>query len=146
MSSVKHIALTVALLSIFALAVYVGRRADSAEKGSSMKTTVGEHQFTVTLEDNATAEALEKHLPMTLEMNELNGNEKYRYMPFSLPTDAYSPGMIQVGDIMLYGDNCLVVFYKSFSTPNSYTKIGRIDNTAKLLAAVGADDVQMTLE
>lgn len=49
MSSVKHIALTVALLSIFALAVCAGRRADSAEEGSSMKITVGEHQFTVTL-------------------------------------------------------------------------------------------------
>ena len=111
-----------------------------------MKITVGEHQFTVTLEDNATAEALEKHLPMTLDMNELNGNEKYRYMPFSLPTDSYSPGMIQVGDIMLYGDNCLVVFYKSFSTLNSYTRIGRIDNAEKLLAVVGVDDVQMVLE
>ena len=111
-----------------------------------MKITIGKHQFTVTLEDNAAAAALKEHLPMTLDMNELNGNEKYRYMPFSLPTDPYSPGIIQAGDIMLYGDNCLVVFYKSFSTPNSYTKIGRIDNTAKLLAAVGADDVQMVLE
>ena len=59
-----------------------------------MKITVGEHQFTVTLEDNATAKTLEKHLPMTLDMSELNGNEKYRYMPFSLPTDPYSPGII----------------------------------------------------
>lgn len=141
MSSVKHIALTVALLSIFALAVYVGRRADSAEEGSSMKITVGEHQFTVTLEDNATAEALEKHLPMTLVMNELNGNEKYHYTSFSLPTDPCSPGKIQIGDIMLYGDSCLVVFYESFSTPYSYTRIGCIDDTAGLQTAVGAGDI-----
>ena len=110
-----------------------------------MKISIENYQFTVVLEDNATAAALKEHLPMTLDMNELNGNEKYRYMPFSLPTDPYSPGMIQAGDIMLYGDNCLVVFYKSFSTLNSYTKIGHIDNAEKLLAAVGTDDVQMVL-
>ena len=111
-----------------------------------MKITVGEHQFTVTVEDNATAEALEKHLPMTLVMNELNGNEKYHYLSFSLPTNPYSPGKIQAGDIMLYGDGCLVVFYESFSTSYSYTRIGRIDDAAELQTVVGAGDVQMTFE
>ena len=29
---------------------------------------------------------------------------------------------------MLFGNNCLVVFYKSFNTNYNYTKIGTIDN------------------
>lgn len=95
-----------------------------------MKITIGAHQFTVTLEDNAAATALKEHPPMTLDMNELYGNEKYRYMPFSLPTNPCLPGKIQTGDIILYGDNCLVVFYKDFSTTYSYTRIGHIFPTA----------------
>ena len=117
-----------------------------AEEESTMKITVGEHQFTITLEDNAAAAALKEHLPMTLDMSELNGNEKYHYLSFSLPTNPYSPGKIESGDVMLYGDSCLVVFYESFSTPYSYTRIGRINDAAGLRTAVGAGDVQITFE
>ena len=37
---------------------------------------------------------------------------------------------------MLYGNNCLVLFYKSFSTEYSYTKIGYIENPSNLADAV----------
>ncbi len=33
---------------------------------------------------------------------------------------------------MLYGNNCLVIFYKSFKTSDSYTKIGHIENLSDL--------------
>ena len=117
-----------------------------SEEESTMKITIGEQQFTVTLEDSATAAALKERLPMMLDMSELNGNEKYHYLSFSLPTASYSPGKIQTGDVMLYGDSCLVVFYKSFSTSYSYTRLGRIDDAAGLRTAVGAGDIQMTFE
>ena len=65
-------------------------------------------------------------------MSELNGNEKYIYLDKTLPTNSYSPKHIEVGDIMLYGNDCLVVFYKSFDTNYSYTKIGHIDNLEDL--------------
>lgn len=38
---------------------------------------------------------------MELEMNELNGNEKYFYLDESLPVNPYSPKTIEKGDIML---------------------------------------------
>lgn len=43
---------------------------------------------------------------------------------------------------MLYGNNCLVVFYKSFNTSYSYTKIGHIDN----LSDLGNEDVIIKFE
>jgi hypothetical protein len=43
---------------------------------------------------------------------------------------------------MLFGDNWLVLFYKSFDTPYSYTKIGHINNIADL----GNDDIKVRFE
>lgn len=86
----------------------------------------------INLEDNSTTSALIKLLPLSLSMNDLNDNEKYVYLNESLPTNTFSPKHIESGDVMLYGDNCLVIFYKSFSTNYDYTKIGHIDNLPNL--------------
>ena len=77
------------------------------------------------------------YLPQEFRMKELNGNEKYIYLDTSFPTNSFNPQRILKGDIMLYGDNCLVIFYKSFDTPYSYTKIGHIDN----LPDLGSDNI-----
>lgn len=86
----------------------------------------------INLEDNSTTSALIKLLPLSLSMNDLNDNEKYVYLDESLPTNTFSPKHIESGDVMLYGDNCLVIFYKSFSTNYDYTKIGHIDDLPNL--------------
>ena len=89
------------------------------------------------------AEAFGSLLPMTLDMSELNGNEKYHYLSSSLPTDASCPGTIHTGDILLYGNNCVVVFYKTFSTGYSYTKIGKITDPEGLESALGSGSVSV---
>ena len=60
----------------------------------------------------------------------------------SLTTNSYNPNHIVKGDVMLYGNNCLVIFYKSFDTSYSYTKIGHIDN----LPDLGNSDVLVKFE
>ena len=86
----------------------------------------------INLENNSTTSALIKLLPLELSMNDLNGNEKYVYLNESLPTNTYSPKHIEAGDIMLFSDNCLVIFYEPFDTSYSYSKIGRINNMPSL--------------
>ncbi len=110
---------------------------------NKMTLTIGGAAFTATLEDNATAAEFKKLLPMTLDMSELNGNEKYYYLDGNLPSAASNPGTIHEGDIMLYGSSCVVVFYKTFNTSYSYTKIGHIDDPAGLAAAVGSGNVSV---
>jgi hypothetical protein len=111
-----------------------------------LKISIGTNVFTATLSDNATATAFKANLPMTIKMNELNGNEKYSDLPNSLPTNASNPGTIQTGDLLLYGSNTLVLFYKTFSTSYTYTKVGRIDNPSGLAAALGSGNVTVTFE
>lgn len=99
---------------------------------SSVKLTINGKEYKVQLEDNETVKSFVNLLPQEFNMNELNGNEKYVYLDNTLPTNSYSPKHIEIGDIMLYGNNCLVVFYKSFNTSYSYTKIGHIENLSDL--------------
>lgn len=111
-----------------------------------MKITVGTNVFIATLSDNETAAAFKAKLPMTISMIELNGNEKYGDLSGNLLTNASNPGTIQTGDLMLYGSRTLVLFYKTFSTPYNYTRIGRIDDPSGLAAALGAGDATVKFE
>jgi hypothetical protein len=77
-------------------------------------------------------------------MNELNGNEKYFNLSGNLPADSRRMGNIRTGDLMLYGSDCLVLFYKSFSSGYSYTPLGSITETTGLAAALGGGSVQVT--
>lgn len=119
---------------------------DNSNMNSTLKLTIGQTSFTATLEDNATVKELQSLLPMTLQMDELNGNEKYCYLSSSLPTAASRPGTIHAGDIMLYGSSCIVIFYKTFSSGYSYTRIGHIDNVEQLAQAVGSGSVSVRFE
>lgn len=114
------------------------------KKMITMNIKVGDTIFTATLEDNETAKAFVKQLPLTVDMSELNGNEKYNYLLNNLSADKSSnPGKISEGDLMLYGNNCLVLFYKTFNTSYSYVKLGHIDNTTGLNKAVGSGSVKV---
>ena len=108
-----------------------------------MWMTIGEQRFAITLVDNAAARAFAKRLPLTLDMSDLNRNEKHASLPENLPADASKPGTIRNGDLMLYGGDTLVVFYSTFDSTYSYTRLGRVDDTADLAQALGRGDVQV---
>jgi len=108
-----------------------------------MWMTVGERRFAISLTNTPAARAFAAQLPLTLDMADLNGNEKHAELPKALPTSAIRPGTIRNGDLMLYGSTTLVVFYVTFDSPYSYTRLGRVDNADGLAQALGQRAVQI---
>jgi hypothetical protein len=155
----KQLLTTIMMLALFSMAS-CGKGNDAAtitENGnnngtitestrSKMKITVGSAVFTATLYNNPAAVEFKKMLPLTLNMEDLNANEKFFYFKNTLPTSAAVGGDILAGDLMLYGNNCLVLFYKGFNTSYSYTKLGRIDNVSGLTTALGSPTVTVKFE
>lgn len=107
---------------------------------------VGGQQFQATLYGNETAQALMERLPMTLNMEELHGNEKYYYLEEELPANSESIDRIQAGDIMLFGSDCLVLFFDDFSNSYSYTRIGHIEDEEAFVDALGDGTVEVSFK
>jgi len=99
---------------------------------SNIKVIINGKTYNAKIEDNEAGQSFANTIPQEYNMSELNGNEKYIYLDNDLPTNSYNPKHIESGDIMLFGNNCLVIFYKSFDTSYSYTKIGHVENISDL--------------
>ena len=109
----------------------------------SVKISINGQNFSARLEDNPSARAFAKKLPFEVDMQELNGNEKYFYLDSDLPSDSERVKQIHAGDLMLFGSNCVVIFYKDFATSYSYTRLGKIDNAADLSKVLGGGNVHV---
>lgn len=117
---------------------------DDIPMNREIKISIGGTYYTATLEDNPTARAFVALLPMTIIMTEMNGNEKYYNLSKNLPTDTFRPGTIHAGDLLLWGANTVVLFYETFSSGYSYTRLGKIDNPNGLAATLGRGNVEVT--
>jgi hypothetical protein len=112
----------------------------------TINITIGEKHFTAILESNPAATEFKKMLPLTITMKDLNNNEKFFDFSNNLPANVSNPRTIQSGDLMLWGSNTLVLFYKTFSTSYSYTRLGKIEDASGLAQAVGSGNVTVTFE
>lgn len=99
--------------------------------------------FTITLENNSTTSAFLELLPLSVSMSDLNNNEKYVYLSNSLPTNTQNVNKINAGDFKLFGSNCLVLFYESFTTNYSYTNLGIIDDPIGFREAIKQGSIKV---
>ena len=104
---------------------------------------IKDKEYQIELESSETANQIKSKLPFTISMNNLNGNEVYYYFDESFKTNQQSVGTINQGDIYLYQDKCLVLFYKTFTTTYTYTKIGKVINPEGLDTLIGSGNVEV---
>lgn len=116
----------------------------SVPNRTQITVNVNGQVFTAALENNETAKAFYTMLPLTLNMDEMNGNEKYYYLDQNLPTNSKRVDKIHTGDLMLYGSNCVVSFFDTFNTSYTYTPIGHIDDARGYAAALPSGSVTIT--
>ena len=108
----------------------------------TIKINAGGKIFTANIEDSETGRAFMAKLPLTLDMSELNGNEKYCY-GVDLPRADKRFDSIAAGDLMLYSGNCIVLFYGS-AGGYSYTRIGKLTGTDGLKEALGTGSIRVS--
>ena len=112
-----------------------------------ISVTVNGAPFTATIEDTDAGKALLARLPLSLTMDELHGNEKYCYTGESFGGEQHVPETIEAGDLMVFGSDCLVLFYETFANGGwSYARVGKIDDVTGLAEACGAGAVTVEFD
>ncbi|WP_440894807.1 cyclophilin-like fold protein [Amphibacillus sp. Q70] len=119
---------------------------EDEESMHNILLTINNESFQATLYDNETTEAFIAKLPLSITMNELNGNEKYSNLDESLPSQSEQVEFIETGDLMLFGSDTLVLFYENFSTSYSYTRLGTIDHPENLSTILGNNSITVHIE
>lgn len=121
--------------------VPVQESSDREDTEMRLNVQVGDQIFTATLEDNVAVDAFVSMMeegPVAIQMSDYSGFEKVGALGRELPSDN-SQMTTQAGDIVLYNNNQIVVFYGSNSW--SYTRIGKIDDLSGWEDALGNGDV-----
>ena len=148
----KKIIISTALLFYVLIGTCACKKEDNRSDNTNsitnnkVKVIIGTKSYEATLYRNKTTEALIAMLPLSLNMTDYNSNEKKFDLDVNLPTNIEEMGTIHEGDLLLWGNNTLVLFYKSFKTPYRYTKIGKINDANGLASALGKGDVTVNFE
>ena len=94
----------------------------------SVTITINDKPYLLSLEDNDISYEVINYLNDEYTMKDLNHNEKYVYFDRIFNTSEKVVETIYKGDVYLYNNNCLVIFYENTSNLYSYTKIGHIND------------------
>ena len=114
-----------------------------------IKLTVGNHAITATLVDSETARDFVSLLPLTLNMDDLFGREKFGRLPRAISDGGKRTRTYQVGDVVYWSPGPDVAIYyrhdgSSIPSPGIIV-MGKIDSRAEALNEPGSANVTIEL-
>jgi hypothetical protein len=145
------------ILMAIALAAIFGPIARSADETTTTNHTpamkirlkVGDKVLTATLADNKTARDFVSLLPLTLNMNDLFGREKFGHLPRAISGEGKRTHTYAIGDIAYWSPGPDVAIYyqqdgEKILDPGIIV-IGKIDSSVEALNVRGSVKVTMEL-
>jgi hypothetical protein len=145
------------ILMAIALAAIFGPIARSADETTTTNQTpamkirlkVGNKVLTATLADNKTARDFVSLLPLTLNMNDLFGREKFGHLPRAISEEGKRTHTCAIGDIAYWSPGPDVAIYyqpdgEKIPDPGIIA-IGKIDSGVEALNVRGSVKVTMEL-
>lgn len=110
---------------------------EETDEMTEIEIIINGQEFHAELCENTAAQQFRDMLPLQLDMEDLHDNEKYYYFSDDFDTADEEIKEIHEGELFIYNNNCLVLFYESFETKYQYTPLGKISDTAGLKEALG---------
>lgn len=101
------------------------------EENVGFALEIGKTEYAAAFEESKTVQSLLELFPLSVKMNEWAGNSEY-YARFSQrldTSDAKTPKSFSAGDIALYNNVSLVIFYADTTNTSGYVLLGCIKNT-----------------
>lgn len=113
---------------ILMTSIFFTVNAQEKEMTMNAAVSIGLKTYSVTVEDNDAAKVFFDRVPLSLTLNEWAGNsEYYARLSEKINTDGIkSPSAFETGDIAIYNNTSLVIFYADTKNTEGYAKIGHI--------------------
>lgn len=110
---------------------------------------VNDAEFTIQMNDTATGRALVSMIPSTSmrlpTSYEQDGVLKYYDMAREVVSDPEELSSVSAGELLLDGNDRLLLYYEDTELNGSYTRVGRIEDATGLAEALGDSDVVFTV-
>lgn len=124
-------------------------RSTSEQAITNVEINVNNNDFTIQMNDTPTGRSLVSMIPsssMRLPTSyDRDGILKYYDMAREVESDPEEISSVSAGELLLDGNDRLLLYYKDTDLSGEYTRVGKIENADNLADVLGNEDVIFTV-
>lgn len=98
----------------------------------NINVSIGGESYTAITQVSYASQNFISNIPVSIEMKDEGSNKKQGCTYFKFSGDTVRAKEVKRGDILLYGDSCIVIATADFKGGSKYKKIGHINNMGDL--------------